>query len=145
MAEQSNIQLAEQMIAALNSHNLDRYLQRIDDSYVGESELAPGPIRGREGVRQQLGILLTAFPDVQLEVEQILASGDHVVVRQRATGTHKGNFRGITPTNKRVSWQICSVVEVQNGKAVRGRIYADNASLLQQLGVLSLPKVAAAG
>ena len=144
-SEKENIQHAEQQIAALNAHDIDRYLQRIDESFVGESELPPSPVHGREGVRQALGITLTAFPDLRLEVEQLLASGDHVVARLRATATHKGNFRGIAPTNKNVSWRLCNVVEIRNGKAIRSRIYSDNASLLQQLGVLSLPKAAVAG
>ena len=64
MAEKDNILFSEQQIAALNARDLDRYLTRIDDSYVGQAETAPGPIRGREGVRQNLEGLLSAFPDL---------------------------------------------------------------------------------
>lgn len=145
MADKDNILFSEQQIAALNSRDLDRYLTRIDDSYVGQSETAPGPIRGREGVRQNLEGLIRAFPDLRIEIEQILASGDSVVTRMRATGTHQGSFAGIAATGKSISMQACSVVEIRNGKAVRGRLYADNATLFQQLGVLSLPKATAAG
>ena len=145
MAEKDNILFSEQQIAALNSRDLDRYLTRIDDSYVGHSETAPGPIRGPAGVRQNLEGLIRAFPDLRIEVEQILASGDSVVTRMRATGTHQGSFAGIAPTGKSISMQACSVVEIRNGKAVRGRLYADNATLFQQLGVLSLPKAMSAG
>ncbi len=144
-SEKENIKYAEQQIAALNAHDIDRYLQRIDDSFVGESELPPSPVHGREGLRQAIGMVLTAFPDLRAEVEQILASGDYVVTRVRLTGTHKGNLRGIAPTNKAVSLRSCSVVEIRNGKAIRSRVYSDNASLFQQLGVLSLPKATAAG
>jgi hypothetical protein len=145
MAEKDNIQLAEQAIAAINSRNLDSYLQIIDESYVGESEIAPGPIRGREGARQMLETQLKAFPDLHIDVEQILASGDHLIARGRITGTHKGYFAGIAPTNKSVSWRSCNVVEVRNGKVIRSRVYADNASLFEQLGVLSIPRAKAAG
>lgn len=145
MAEKDNIELAKQQIAALNSRDLKGYLSRIDESYTGQSELSPGPIRGREGVRQYIESLLGAFPDLRLEVEQVIASGDTVVVRMHATGTHKGNLAGIPPTNKSIVLHACNVVEVRNGKAIQGRLYADNASLFQQLGVLSLPKTAAAG
>jgi len=145
MAEEDNIQIAQQQIAALNARDLDQYLSRIDASYVGESETAPGPILGPEGVRQTLDTLLGAFPDLHLEAEQILASGDHVIVRLRLTATHKGTFAGIAPTNRSVSWRGCNVVELRNGKAIQARVYADNASLFQQLGVLSLPKATAAG
>ena len=145
MAENENIQFAQQQIALLNSRDLDQYLSRIDDSYVGESETAPGPIRGRDGVRKNMEMILKAFPDLRIEIEQIIASGDHVVTRMRATGTHKGTFAGIAPTNKNIVMQGCSVVEMRNGKAIRGRMYADNAALFQQLGVLSLPKAKAVG
>ena len=111
---------------------------------MGEAELPPSPIRGREEVRQALGIALAAFPDLRFEVEQILASGDYVVARVRSTGTHKANFRGIAPTNQSVSWRSCNVVEIRNGKMFRSRVYSDNASLLQQLGVLALPKATSA-
>jgi steroid delta-isomerase-like uncharacterized protein len=145
MAESNNIQLAQEQIAALNARDIDRYLLRIDDAYVGESETMPGPIHGPEGARQALNVMFTAFPDLRIEVEQLLASGDHVVARLRLTGTHKGTFAGVAPTNKSVSWQACNVVELRNGKAIRSRVYADNASVLRQLGVLAMPKATAAG
>jgi predicted ester cyclase len=145
MAEKDNIRFTEQQVAALNARDLDGYLSRMDDAYVGQSELAPGPIRGREGVRQNLEMIFRAFPDLRLETEQIIASGDFVVARLRATGTHKGSFAGIAPTKKSVAFHLCSVVEIRNGKAIHGRLYGDNATLFQQLGALSLPKATAAG
>ena len=144
MAEKENIEFAKQQIAALNAHDVDGYVSRIDDSYVGQSETAPGPIRGREGVRQNLEMLFRAFPDLRVEVEQIIASGDSVVVRTRATGTHKGSFAGIAPTNKSVVVEGCNVTEIRNGKAIKGRLYSDNASLFQQIGIMSLPEATAA-
>jgi steroid delta-isomerase-like uncharacterized protein len=144
MSESENIHLAHQQIAALNARDLERYLQRIDDSYVGESETLPGPVHGPEGVRQMLNMIFTAFPDLKFEVEQILASGDHVIARLRITGTQKGNFAGIAPTNKHVSWQACNIVELRNGKAIRGKIYSDNLSLFRQLGVIAPPKATSA-
>jgi steroid delta-isomerase-like uncharacterized protein len=145
MSEKENIQLVEQMLAALNARDLDRYAQSIDSSYVGESELAPTPAHGPSGARQMLNMLLTAFPDLRIEVEQTLASGDYVVVRARLIGTHKGTYAGVAPTNKSVMWRGCNVVEIRNGKAIKSRVYADNASLLQQLGAISIPRATAAG
>jgi steroid delta-isomerase-like uncharacterized protein len=145
MSEQENIQLTRQAIAHLNAREMDRYMQLIDDSYVGENEIAPGPIRGPEGARQQLNTILSAFPDLRLEIEQIIASGDNVVTRVRVTGTHKGTFAGFAPTNKTVSWGGCNVIEIRNGKVIRSRLYADNASILRQIGALSIPMVRAAG
>jgi steroid delta-isomerase-like uncharacterized protein len=140
MSEKDNLHLAEQAIAALNARDLDRYVKLIDNSYVGESELAPSALHGPDAVRQMFETYFKAFPDLHFETEQILTSGDYLVERARVTGTHKGNLMGIAPTNKTINIQSCNVVEVRNGKIIRSRIYADNAKMLQQLGVLSLPK-----
>ena len=145
MAQNENIELARKQIDALNARDLDQYVSRIDVSYVGQSETAPGPVRGPEGARGNIGMLLNAFPDLRVEIQDILASGDTVVVRMRATGTHKGNFAGIAPTNKSMSLEACNVVEIRNGKVTRSRLYADNLTLFQQLGVVSLPRAASAG
>jgi steroid delta-isomerase-like uncharacterized protein len=145
MSEKDNLHLAEQAMAALNARDLDRYLKLHDNSYVGESELSPNQIHGPDGARQMLEGYFKAFPDLHFETEQILTSGDYIVVRAKLTGTHKGNFMGIAPTNKTIQTHGCNVIEVRNGKVVRSRIYADNAKLFQQLGVLSIPKTQAAG
>jgi steroid delta-isomerase-like uncharacterized protein len=145
MSETESLQFVEEAVAAFNAHDADRYVQQIDDDYVGERELSPGPVRGRAEARQITETIFNAFPDIRLEVEQVIASGDFVVVRGRLTGTHKGSYAGIAATDKSVSWGVCNVSERQNGKVIRSRVYADNASLLQQLGVLSLPRTAAAG
>ena len=144
MAENENIELAKKQIAALNARDLDTYVSRIDESYVGESELG-GAVRGRTGVRQYLETILRAFPDLKIDIEEVIASGNSVVTRFQMTATHKGSYAGIAATNKSIVLKACNVVEVRNGKIVRGRLYADNAALLQQLGALSLPRATAAG
>ena len=145
MSEQENIQTVKQGVALVNARDLDGYLQRIDESYVGESETVPGGIRGPAGVRQQLEMVFAAFPDLRVEIEQILASGDHVVARLRLTGTHTGTYAGIAPTNKTVSWGACGVSEIRNGKVIRGRAYGDNLSLFRQIGAMPMPRATAAG
>src|ERR1700677_850715 len=139
MAEKDNIEFAKEQIAALNGRDLDSYLSRVGESYVGEAEMG-GSVLGREGARQNLETILRAFPDLKLEVEEIVANGNTVVTRLRMLATHKGAYAGIAATTKSIVLEACNIAEVRNGKSVRGRLYADNAKLLQQLGVLSLPR-----
>jgi steroid delta-isomerase-like uncharacterized protein len=143
MSEKDNLQLAKEALAAVNAHDIDSYVNLIDDSYVGESETI-GTIHGRDGARQLWKTLFQAFPDLQYEVEQMIASGDHVVIRSTMTGTHQGSFAGIAPTNKKVSWGSCVIAEIRDGKAIRTRTYADNVSLFRQMGVLPMPRTATA-
>jgi predicted ester cyclase len=132
MSEQENIQIAKKQIAALNARNVDEYLSRVDESC-------------RDGMRESLNLLFAALPDVRLEVEQILASGDFVIVRSAIMGTHKGSFAGIAATNKPVNFRSCNVVELRDGKAIRMTGYADSATLFQQLGVPLPPEATAPG
>jgi steroid delta-isomerase-like uncharacterized protein len=145
MAQKDNVKIAKQAIAAINAHDIDGYLKFVDDSFVGESETVPGPIHGHSGLRQMLTMMFQAFPDFHIEIEEILATGDHVINRVIASGTHKGTFVGIAPTNKKVSWHACNFLQVRNGKVFRSRIYADNLSLMRQLGALPMPRATTAG
>jgi predicted ester cyclase len=45
-------------------------------------------------------MILTVFPDLRIEVEQMLASGDFVIVRARLTGTQKGTYAGLRPLTR---------------------------------------------
>ena len=58
---------------------------------------------GSEGFKQSLNELFTAFPDIQANIEHIIAENGSVVVLLNFTGTHKGEFQGIPPTNKKIN------------------------------------------
>ena len=57
-----------------------------------------------------------------------------MAVRWRATGTHKGEFNGIAPTNRQVNLRGCTVTEIKNGQVVKSASYSDRLTLLEQLG-----------
>jgi steroid delta-isomerase-like uncharacterized protein len=139
MSEQENIQRVHDRVALLNARDFSSYVAPLDDSFVGESGSVPGGLRGPESVQQQLLMMMVAFPDLHIEVEQVIASGDFVVSCVKLTGTHKGPYAGIPATNKTVSWGVCTVSEVRNGKTVRSRLYGDNGSLFRQIGGGSVP------
>ena len=134
MSDTDNRRIVEEAIAALNAHDLDRYLKYHANSYVWEFDAFPTPVRGLEGVRQTIAAYFKAFPDLQFEIDQIIASGDYVVGRWRFTGTHKGEFNGIAPTNRQVSGRGCTVSEIKNGQFVKSATYSDRLTLMQQIG-----------
>ena len=51
-----------------------------------------------------------AFPDVHMHVEDVLPSGDKVVARMRATGTHEGEFMGMPATGKSIDVQFVDII-----------------------------------
>jgi steroid delta-isomerase-like uncharacterized protein len=144
MSEQDNRRLIEEAYAALNRRDLDAHLKLLDNAYVWESDTFPAPVKGQEAIRQTFNEYFNAFPDMRIEIEQILATGDHVVVRYRSIGTHKGEFRGIAPTNRKVNINGCNVHEVRNGLCIRTFGYFDRLAMREQLGAVP-PMAKAAG
>ena len=139
MADLDNLRVAREIMSIWSAHDLDRYTKLLDEKYVAESDTVPAPVRGREGARDFMKTYVTAFPDLRLDTEQMLASQDFVVTRWRATGTHGGMLMGIPPTNRKVVTHGCTVTQYRNGRPAHDWIYWDSGNLLKQLGVLPSP------
>jgi predicted ester cyclase len=83
--------------------------------------------------------LSKAFPDLHFKIEDIVAEGDKVAYRLTVSGTHKGEFQGIPPTNKKVSFSSTGVSKIVDDKVAEDWVDADTLGLMQQLGVLPEP------
>jgi hydroxyacylglutathione hydrolase len=101
---------------------------------VGQRELiAP------DGVRELLGELHGAFPDLRWEVLDVTAGEDRVAVRWRARGTFAGpgTFQGFVANGARLEMEGCDVLTVSaEGKIERLDAYLDSGDVARQLGVL---------
>lgn len=136
MSEHDNVRLVQDALDAWNKHDPGRFEALLDDKHVIESDTLPAPMTGREAGRQFMQVYINAFPDLRIDNEQILASGDFVVARWTATGTHRGDLMGFAPTNRRATTHGCTVYELGNGRITREWIYWDTGHLLRQLGGL---------
>ncbi len=85
-------------------------------------------------------MLLEAFPDSQLPVEDQIAEGDKVVTRWTCRATHTGEFQGMPPTGKYTTMTGTTIFRIANGKLVEGWTNADMLGLLQQLGAIPAPE-----
>jgi steroid delta-isomerase-like uncharacterized protein len=121
-------------MTAMNAHDPDRFAKLHDDSYLLESDSFPSPIRGPEGAKRNTTIYLKAFPDLHFDIQQMIARGDYIVTRWRATGMNDGELNGMPPSGKRVSINGCSVSEIRNGRAIKTTMYFDQLTLLHPLG-----------
>jgi predicted ester cyclase len=79
-----------------------------------------------------------AFPDLRMELEEVLPSGDKVVGRVRATGTHTGEpFMGVPASGKSVDVQLVDITRFDDqGLAHEHSGVFDALSLMQQLGAI---------
>jgi len=118
---------------AWNKGNMDIIDELMAPEYV---RYFPTMQLDREGQKQRIAGFRRAFPDLHLDVDRILAEGDHVAFRVSIRGTHQGPFRGIAPTGKHVTITATDIVRLDNGKVIEHWGNLDELSLLQQLGSL---------
>jgi steroid delta-isomerase-like uncharacterized protein len=112
-----------------------RAYQLVAPDFVGHFPGQP-PIEGLEAYRQFGSVYFSAFPDLQITPEDLIAEGDKVTMRYDWRGTHTGELMGIPPTGKQVITSGISILRVANGKITEQWDNFDNLGMLQQLGVL---------
>ena len=130
-----------------NKGNLSLADELFTPNYAHHDPSTPDFGRGPESEKKRATLYRTAFPDLQLTIEDIIAEGQTVVARWSCRGTHKGDLSGIAPTGKQVTISGVSIARFTNGKMVEGWVNWDALGLMQQLGVvpeLARTKAAAA-
>ena len=101
-------------------------------------------LRGPEGYKQFETAFFKAFPDWIETIEDIIAEGDKVWIRFTGTGTHKGEFRGLTPTGKKVTFKGVQIWRLVDGKVVSKDSILDLLDALRQLGAIEYTEKAKA-
>ena len=94
------------------------------------------PMVGPAGFKRFHAAYREAFPDVQIEVRDMVAEGDKVAFRWTATATHRGSSLGFAATNRNVRFEGMGIVRVRRGKLIEGWNTFDQLGMLQQLGVV---------
>ena len=120
----------------INAGDIDGFGRQLADDFVERDEL-PGLPPTKDGVVQYFRIMLAAFPDIRMDVQDSFASGDKAVARLRISGTHQGEFMGIPATGKPVSVNLIDITRFgDDGLAREHWGVADLLAMMQQLGVI---------
>jgi len=140
MSTEQNTALVRQMVDELfNRGNMSRADEFMAPDFVEREELPPGIPRDREGVKQRTAMLHSAFPDFKATIDDMVAEGDKVVIRQTWSGTQKGEFMGVPPTGKSVSFGVIDIIRLSGGKIVEHWGQMDSMGLMMQLGAIPAP------
>jgi steroid delta-isomerase-like uncharacterized protein len=99
----------------------------------------PGQTPDREGHKQTLAAFCSAFPDLSVTTDDIIAEGDKVVSRWTARGTHQGELMGIAPTGKEVTITGIDVLRIAEGKVVERWAEGNDLEVIQQIGAIPPP------
>ena len=96
---------------------------------------APGQVAGPEGYRAMFEELRTAFPDLNVEVEHLVADDDDVAFAYTLTGTHTGPFQGFQPTGRSFRVRGMQISRFSDGKLIERWGSSDQLGILTQLGL----------
>ena len=118
-----------------NKGNLSLADELFTPNYAHHDPSTPDFGRGPESERKRATLYRTAFPDLQLTIEDIIAEGETVMARWSCRGTHKGDLSGIAPTGKQFTISGVTIARLTNGKLAEGYVNWDALGLMQQLGV----------
>jgi predicted ester cyclase len=133
--------LAETSRRLLEESFTDGNLAIIDEfvapDAVNHDPATPAEMRalsGPEMLKRTVSMYRTAFPDVRMIVDDVIAVGDKVVLRWHSEGTHRGELQGLAPTGSRGSVTGISIDQWKDGKIVEAWVEWDNLGLARQLG-----------
>ena len=127
----------QRMYDLLNAGDLEAFGALLSEDFV-EHEETPGLAPTKDGVLKFFRMYRAAFPDLRMEPEDVLGSGDKVVARVRATGTHEGEFMGMPATGKSFDVQLIDIMRfAENGLVREHWGVVDMLAMLQQLGVVA--------
>jgi predicted ester cyclase len=122
---------------SFNDGKLELADQLISPEAVNHDPAEPASLRalrGPELFKRTVTMYRTAFPDVRITVDDVIAAGDKVVLRWHSEGTHRGELAGYAPTGARGSVTGISIDLWKDGKVVESWSEWDNLGLARQLG-----------
>lgn len=127
------LRVYEEVFSQGDLHLLDELLA---DDFV-EHEVTPGLAPTKDGVLAFFRMQLAAFPDMRMQVEDVIADGAKAAVRVRYTGTHSGEFMGMPATGKGVDASLIDVFVIGDDGLVHEHWgVMDSLAMMQQIGAV---------
>jgi steroid delta-isomerase-like uncharacterized protein len=124
---------------AVNSGDAELISKMIDEVVEPDVRIrTPLPVEatGAQALKQVWATLLRAYPDLHLTVEDLIAEGDKVVCRNVVTGTHQGEYMGLPPTGKSVTYNEIFIFRFAGGRIAETWGIVDVLAQMRQLGAI---------
>ena len=130
---EANVQLVRVARDEFNANDLDACVERLSPGIVQHLAELPEPRVGRNTWREGAELIKRAFPDLRVEIDDVVAEGDRVALRLTIHGTHQGDFLGIPATGRPVSYISHEFYRVADGLIAEEWICSNTATLFQQI------------
>lgn len=134
MSKERNVNAQKKFGEAINTGNLEM-IRDLVASNVKDHDPAPMQGQGPQGYIDFFTMMRNSFPDLNVEVEHMVTDEENVAFAYTISGTHKGEFMGVSPTGKSISARGVQIGRFENGKLVERYGSSDELGILKQLGV----------
>ena len=134
--QEINKQVVSQFFELLGRHDTERMEQLLVSSTQYSFHPSGMPRMDWNGHKQLLATITRAFPDLHHNIKDMVAEGDKVAVRLNVTGTHKGEFRSIPPSGRKLSLDEMAFLTILDGRITEGWVTSDTMSFMQQIGAI---------
>src|SRR5262245_28354190 len=132
--EERNRETVLKAIKALSDHDVEGFLSYHTVDATSHEPFYPDPIPVPR-LRELLHEWLHTYPDAKIETQVSFVEGDTVAVENVVSGTFMNDFMGHKATGRHYQTREAVFFELENGKIKRERIYIDQRSIEEQLGI----------
>ncbi|WP_405848961.1 ester cyclase [Streptomyces sp. NBC_01518] len=139
MPSQSTESVMNRFVEFINTGNEDLARAVVSPDAVFHAPSHPEPLRGPDGYLEVIGMMRSAFSDVQWTLEETVTEGDTVAARFTMRGTHDGEFFGIPASGNKISVQAMNFYYLADGLIVGERGQPDLLGVMQQIGAVPAP------
>jgi steroid delta-isomerase-like uncharacterized protein len=135
----ARLRIVEEHLRRENAHDLAGIIATFGDE-AAYGDTAWGEHVGRSAVEQYYRDMLTALPDLRIDVDNRFVTDDAVVLQVIISGTHNGPWRGLPATGRAVQFPLCGIFRfTADGMLASETIYYDRAGVLHQVGLYHEP------
>ena len=120
--------------------NLGVVSELVADDCRHHDPVFPSLTSGAENIKNHIQNCRNGFPDLMVTCDDTIAERDEVVVHWTVNGTHKGQFLGMPPTNKKASVTGTTIHRIEGSKIAEIWSNWNLMSLMEQLGIAMAPQ-----
>ncbi len=136
MADEQEAIVRRSIDEVWNGGRLEVIDEIVADGYVRHESTLPGVVRGLDELKATVNLYRDAFPDLNVVIEDMVSSEGVVTTRWRASGTHRGELMGLSPTGRRSEVTGLNLARIRDGRIHEEWQEWNEAAMLRQLGVL---------
>jgi steroid delta-isomerase-like uncharacterized protein len=118
-----------------NLGKLNTVMDLVADNCRYHDPVFPSLTSGAENIKNHIQTCRSGFPDLMFTIDDTIAERDEVVVHWTGTGTHKGQFLGMAPTNKKATVTGTSIFRIEGSKIAEEWANWNLMTMMEQLGL----------